>query len=84
MSLRNKKKKWLAIIWKGFMKQPVIEQSTTFLSFPFLIDYCMSVFSLSLLSTHVSKFWKIYKILSIKVQKFENTDRNILPKTYSF
>ena len=47
MSLRNKKK-LLIIIWKDFMKQPVMKQSQTFLSFSFLIDYCMSVFSLSL------------------------------------
>ena len=29
-------------------------------------------------------FWKIDKILSIKLEKIKNTDRNILPKTYNF
>ena len=49
MSMQNKKK-WLIIILKGFIKQSVIEQilSTTFLSFSFLTDCCMSAFSLSL------------------------------------
>ena len=65
----------------------VIEQSTNFLSFSFLIDCFMSVFCLTVC---VGKFWKIEKISSItfhciwKWRQFENTDRNILPKTYSF
>ena len=42
------KKKWLIIILKGFTKQPVIKQSSTILSFSFLTDYYMSLFSLSL------------------------------------
>ena len=46
MSLSNKK--LLIIILKDFMKQPVIKQSPNFLSFSFLIDWCISVFSLSL------------------------------------
>ena len=32
----------------------------------------------------VSKFWKIDKILSIKMEKIENTNINILPKTHNF
>ena len=40
------RKNWLIITLKGFIKQPVIKQSPTFLTFSFLIDYCMSVFSL--------------------------------------
>ena len=48
ISLRNKKKKWLIIILKGFTKQPVMKQSSTILSFSFLTDCCMSLFSLSL------------------------------------
>ena len=40
----SKKKKWLIIILKGFIKQPVIKQSPNFLSFSFLIDYYISVF----------------------------------------
>ena len=39
-------KKLLIAILKGFIKQPVL--SPTFLDFYFLIEYCMSVFSLSL------------------------------------
>ena len=46
MSLR--KEKWLIIILKDLIKQPVIKQIPTFLSFSFLIDCCISVFSLSL------------------------------------
>ena len=42
------KKKWLIIILKGFREQPVIKQIPNCLSFSFLVDYCMSVFSLSL------------------------------------
>ena len=34
----------LIIILNGFIKQPVIKQSPTFLSFSFLIDCCMSAF----------------------------------------
>ena len=45
ISLRNKK--WLIIILKDFIKQPVIKQRPTFLSF-LLTDCCISVFSLSL------------------------------------
>ena len=40
--------KWLIIILKDFIKQPVIKQSLTFLSFSFPIDCCISIFSLSL------------------------------------
>ena len=58
MSLRNKKI-WLIITLKGFLKQSVIEQSTNFLSFSFLTDCCMSVFSLY---QSAGKFWKIEKI----------------------
>ena len=54
MSLRNKK--WLIIILKDFIKQPVIKQSPIFLSFSFLIDCCISIFSLFL-----SKHLKILK-----------------------
>ena len=43
-----KTKKWLTIILMNFLKQPVIKQSPTFLSFSFLTDRCISVFSLSL------------------------------------
>ena len=49
-------KKRLIIILKGFIKQPVIKQSPTFLSFSFLTDCCMSVFLFPYQS--VSKFWK--------------------------
>ena len=41
-------KERLIIILKGFIKQPVIKKGSTFLSFSFLIDCYMSVFSLSL------------------------------------
>ena len=48
MSLRNKKndhiKIIIIIILNGFIKQPVIEQGPTFLSFSFLNDCCMSIF----------------------------------------
>ena len=47
MSLQNRKM-WLIIMLKDFIKQPVIKQSQTFLSFSFLIDCCVSVFFLSL------------------------------------
>ena len=40
-----KLKKWLIVILKDFIKQPVIKQTPTLLSFTFLIDYCISVFS---------------------------------------
>ena len=65
MSLRNKK--WLIIIWKGFIKQPVIKQSPTFLSFSFLIDYCVTVFLFPY--ERVSNFCKIDKILLIEMEK---------------
>ena len=64
----EKWKKWLIIILKGFIKLPVIKQSATFLSFCFLIDYCMSVFFLFLYQ-RVSRLWKIDKIFSIKMEK---------------
>ena len=47
MSMRNKKK-WLDVFLKGFVKQSIPEQSTTFLSFSFLNDCCMSILSLFL------------------------------------
>ena len=43
-----KTKNWLIFILKAFIKQPVIKQSPTFLSFSYLIECCVSVFSLSL------------------------------------
>ena len=46
MSLKKFFKK--EAIPKGFIKQPVIKQSSTFLSFSFLVECCVSVFSLSL------------------------------------
>ena len=54
------------MLLKGFVKQSVIEQKTTFLSFSFLIDCCMSVFSL------FSKNWKDFigkLLLYIKIEK---------------
>ena len=42
MSLQNKK---LIIKLIDFIKQPVVKQSPTFLSFSFLIDCCLTVFS---------------------------------------
>ena len=51
-------KNWLTTIIKCFVKQ----QSPPFLSFSFLIDWCMSIFSL--FYQGVCKFWKIDKIPS--------------------
>ena len=44
MSLQNKKMINYHIKIKYFIKQPVMKQSPTFLSFSFLIDCCISVF----------------------------------------
>ena len=58
MSLRNKK--MINFILKDIIKQAVIKQSPTFLSFYFLIDCCVIVFLFPYQS--VCKFWKIDKI----------------------
>ena len=81
MSLRDKKK--LIIILKGFIKQPVIKQSPAFLSFSFLIDCCMIVFFSSLMKALID-FEKLIRFYQKKWRQFEKTDRNILPKTYTF
>ena len=86
MSLRNKK--MINYHIKRPYKTTCIKQRSTFLSFSFLIDCCIIVFSLSLLKR--LQILKIGKILLAnfhciqKLRKFENADRNILPKTYSF
>ena len=41
---KHKKKKMITYHFKDFIKQPVIKQSPTFLSFSFLIDCCMRNF----------------------------------------
>ena len=61
----TKKKKRLIIILKEFLKQPVIKQSSTFICFSFLIDYCISMFSLSL-----SKRLEILKNIRFHWQAF--------------
>ena len=50
----------LITILKNFIKQPVIKQSPTFLNFYFLIDCCISVFSLSL-SMHLQILEKLIR-----------------------
>ena len=59
MSLRYKK--WLIVILEEFIKQPVIKQNPTFLSFSFLIDCCISVSSLSL-SKFFANFEKLIRL----------------------
>ena len=55
-------KKWLIIILKGFIKQPVIKHSPTFLSFSFLIDCYISVFSFSLsMLANFEKFIRFHR-----------------------
>ena len=79
VSLRNKK---MITILKDFIKQSVIKQSPTFLSFSFLID-CNISFLFSFPYQSVCKFWKIDKISLAnfhciqKWRKSENADRNI-------
>ena len=63
MSLQNKK--MINYHIKNFIKQPVIKQGPTFLSFSFLIDGYISVFSLSL-----SKRLQILKIYKISLVNF--------------
>ena len=75
------------IIWKiiiilnNFIKQFLIEQSPTFLSFSFLIDCCMGVFLFTYQS--VCKFWKIKNISSVSFHVYENGENlKIMIKIY--
>ena len=65
MSLQNKK--MINYHIKNIIKQPVIKQGPTFLSFSFLIDGYISVFSLSL-----SKLLQILKKISLLVKNGKN------------
>ena len=75
----------MIIILKGIIKQPVIKQIRTFISlsvlyecfFSFLIKGCVNFEKLV-------RFRRQAFIVYENCRKFENTDRNILPKTYSF
>ena len=75
----------MIILLKGFIKQSVIEQTTTFLNFSFSLTFVRLFFVFPYQS--VCKFLTIEKISSIsshcilKWRKSENTDSNILPKT---
>ena len=60
MSLQNKK--LLNYHITDFIKQPVIKQTPTFLSFSFLIECCISV-SLSFLITAFANFEKLIRFL---------------------
>ena len=70
------KKNWLIIILKSFIKQLVLKQSLTFLSFSFIIDCCISVFTLSLSKAFVN-FQKLLRFdrqafivyMSTKIEK---------------
>ena len=56
IGLQNKKR--LIFILKDFIKQPVIKQSPTFLRFFFHIDYCISLFFLSLSKRlQILRYW---------------------------
>ena len=63
MSLQSKK---AIVILKSFIKQPVIKQSPTFLSFSFLIDCCMSVF----FSFLIKAFQNFEKLIRFHRQAF--------------
>ena len=85
MSLQNEKK--MITILKCIIKQPVIKQSRTFVSFSFFIDCCMSVFPRYQVFVNFEKLIRFHQQAFIVYKnwgRFENTDRNISPKTYSF
>ena len=88
-------KQIIQIFWEGesptmkeVIKEPVMKQIPTCLSFSFLIDCNISVF-FSVLIKAFANFEKMVKISLAslhciqKWSKFENAVRNILPKTYS-
>ena len=62
----------IIIILKNFIKQFLIEQGPTFLSFSFLIGCCMGVFLFTYQS--VCKFWKIKNISSVSFHVYENEE----------
>ena len=87
MSFQNKQMiKYFHI--NGLLKQLVIKQSPTFLSFSFVIDCCIKVFSF--LIKAFGNFEKLIRfhwqasILCKSGENWKNTDRNIFPKTYGF
>ena len=83
MSLRNEKKDHMKDYYhlNNFIKQFLIEQSPTFLSFSFLIDCCMGVFLFTYQS--VCKFWKIKNISSVSFHVYENGENlKIMIKIY--
>ena len=73
------KKKWL-------IEEKItcyIKQSPNFLSFSFLIDYCMSIFFSFLIKAYVNleKMINFVGKFSLKWRKLENTEGNVSPKT---
>ena len=62
----------IIIILKNFIKQFLIAQGPTFLSFSFLIGCCMGVFLFTYQS--VCKFWKIKNISSVSFHVYENEE----------
>ena len=71
MSLQNKK--WLIIILKGFIKQPVTKQSPTFLYFSFLIKCYMSFFFSCLIKVY-PKFEKLIRFHRQAFLVYKNKD----------